>query len=749
MTRINGIISIIGAPQMVSSTEKKAEKAELASSRVVGSPPIISPPLRLESIKNAFDPKIIETRLSNPDLNPEDFSLLNEYFYAAFVDHDAKHAEGIKSLIKGTFTELLKLEIDTYNGRISLVRSELSKRIQAMNLSIEALGCFDDSDSLEISLDVYDRYLSAEEKEGLSLFRAGDIDAKNWVLQRIAEYNANLSQANWMTKDKIKLTQSSNAFRQMAVNYGISDSEIAEIDLKNFDGLNSEDIELLIKSNNAASTPEYEDNEEIIPQLLSNIENKYSDLLRFFNENRFVDPMKFSELWTPILMYIGQASLVGVTKEQITSIFKKVDSEIPLRTFEEVSIAEINRSGKRNAEGKLFAYVVTPESMPGNLRGLFELVEMKPGYSYYQFVKDNVKFIVFNPNIVDRQSEEMSGGSPGGNSAGILPIVQIDTFNEETNQAHSVWLLFTTLVHETAHAAFAKEYFDNHDFYQSTIDEANAFYNDLAASNKLLNVLSNSISGERMEKIRSGIMEQIVPDLGAVNGAMQILGIKEEKNLKDIDRLSFTINHDQDFDVYPTFAPAVIATSYALAFLKKGLITDEQMEPCIRIFSKIVSGKSIDSLKLEEKNIVQTIGSKLSIKYKNMTISEIINKVKEQYTLFYACLDMLNKEISDMEKIVKESEGKGQKSSLSNRQLLENLNRYREHFIKTGQNVDARALRKALKTILLVLKDSLYPKLDVDSILDDVENKNLADISDDDALKFLVGGLTPDYKEGY
>ena len=232
----------------VSVKEKKQSPSSLDKIN-----PVISPPKKPPVIDIDFDKEVIEKRLSNPDLDPSDRSILKKYQDAVSISNLEK-AQEIKNKAKEKLEELLNLEIRLYDGKVSLMEGWLSRRVLAFTLGIEALKMFSEEDYKQINIKVYKQFLAPGEKEVLDSFAIAKgkkkEEIKETILGQITYYNGAFSSAPWGSKTKIKLTQSMIAFRTMCITYGISEEEIGKIDLIDIFGLNEKDVKIAIVGKN-------------------------------------------------------------------------------------------------------------------------------------------------------------------------------------------------------------------------------------------------------------------------------------------------------------------------------------------------------------------------------------------------------------------------------------------------------------------------------------------------------------------
>jgi hypothetical protein len=149
---------------------------------------------------------------------------------------------------------------------------------------------------------------------------------------------------------------------------------------------------------------------------------------------------------------------------------------------------------------------ITPEETPIEIKNILSKVEMRKGYSYWQYFKENANCIIFAPKlneVVKAVDEEYKGTDEE-----LTRTVLIDTFWEKAGMDFEPWMLAATMITEIAHI----EWFYKHNGNISLLADAPNQRNAYIAKYQFLSKLSNSpeelVEEKRRPWLRS-LMENV------------------------------------------------------------------------------------------------------------------------------------------------------------------------------------------------------------------------------------------------
>jgi len=645
---------------------------------------------RINSVKANSSDKIWQARINNPDLNPADRDLIQRFL----------QGEVSKEKLLKRYSFLLEEQIKNYDGKVSLTNSSLVKRIDAFGWALDHLQTQGKikEEVVPAGNKAFEKYLNPEDK--VENWPENRGVAREKIFARIIDYQDKIQASIWGTPERVKLTREQTALQSLAVHKGLFTEENIGVNSLNQYISSFEHSAALYKIQCVAVSPEKTDDAEVRSQVREEIKNLYHVFLKYlFQPGSRLDSQRIDAFLTLLSGYIGVAGQLGIPKEEIEAIKNEVENKVPQPAFKPADLREINQKGS--------PVVVTPDTLPQPLIDLLRKIEMKPGYSYYQFVKDNVKYMILTPNLISRSTDGLTGSeSPGGNAVTGLPIVQIDTYIEKPEAGYShmpfLFRLIEVIIHETFHAYWGKRHLDNPKLLSSTIDEGLAYLAGLKACQKLLNYSPKL--GEYSKNAMKDLEKEIKACEATIGGALQILGLNPEEALKDIDSSKFLAaslkgNYENDTDTYPTQTPFALARSYAI-YLDMGQKERDTLAP---IFEEIIKGKSLSSLDSKGKRLVHELSARIESRYGKMKYDEVIKELRGLYG-YYVWKEYKPQEESDIKS------ARAQNKDLKNKEIADWQNQSRKSIKEPIQEVKSGKRDDLILDVLVQLHEDLKKK---------------------------------------
>lgn len=579
--------------------------------------------------------------INNPDINPADRDLIQRYF----------KGEVSKQKLLDRYFSLEEEQIKNYDGKVSLTNSRLARRICAFGCVLEHLAYQGKIKTWEMayaSKNVFKKYLKPEDKELIEKYNhSASRHLPEWrrarqaIIDRILSYQDQLDGAIWGTLSKIETYQRSMALGNM-ISASIREDEIAVATYLKLFGLSAEPpqgkddykywicLKDYIKQNvlpieEAINSSEMIDDQEVKYKIMKNVMLSYAQYLQYLQAKE-LDSQLIDQAGTTAAIFIGFARETGVSQEELEAIKSEVEHVISKPEIKQVDLQEIKRP-----------LVATPETLPRSVIHFLEKVKIK-GRSGYQFVKENVNYIILNPRIKSSGNESITGGeSPLGIASSFIPIIEIDIYDEDKKAYRTALELINTIIHEAFHVYWMKKHFNDPKMLSSAINEGVANLAGLTASRELLSSLRpdpqwEHLLGNRPKEVINNFEMEIKNDLSTVGGAIQELGLDPEKVLKDIDlpkflRASLKGNDENDKETYPTLTPYAIAQSY-LTFLN---VPGEERTRLSPIFEEVIKGKDLFSLDEKERRSVHKLLANIGPRYRKMKYDEVIKELRGLY----------------------------------------------------------------------------------------------------------------------
>jgi len=596
---------------------------------------------------------ILPAMINNPDLNPADRDLIQRFM----------KKEVPKQKLLDRYSSLLEEQIKKYDGKVNLTDSKLAKQIAAFAYALECLayqGKIEAREIAYVSKNVFKKYLKPEDKELIDKYEDSASHtlpewrkARQAIIERILSYQDEMDGAIWGTSSKVEAYQRSVALRNFAPD-SISEDELTIVSyLKTFGlpaepptgkkaheaWISSRDFikKYLLPLENAISSPEMIDDQEIKAYLKDSIKSRYADLLKYL-QSKELDADDIDQARTMVAIFIGFAMKMGISQKEFEAIKTELENAISKPEVKQINLQEIKRP-----------VVVTPETLPRSVIHFLEKVEIN-GRSGYQFVKENVKYIILNPQIKSSGSEAENGGeSPAGITPGFLPVIEIDVYDEYNKAPHKAIELIDVIIHETFHVYWMKKHFNDPKMLSKAINEGVAYLAGLTASRKLLELLlpgKHLLENSSIEVINN--LEKVIKsDLATIGGAIQELGLNPKEVLSDISLPKFLMaslkgNYENDTETYPILTPYTTAQSY-LMFLS---VPEEEKIRLSLIFEGVIKGKGLLFLDEKEKRSVHKLFARIEPRYGKMKYDEVIKELRRLYG-YYAWKDQKHNEEID------------------------------------------------------------------------------------------------------
>ena len=566
-------------------------------------------------VSSQFSRQDVAARLLNPALDLLDSLMLFSYY----SDPTCSATTQVTAQdLRQKYFSLLNEQMLTYDGKVSLSRSKLAMRIGAFEYALEALDVMHGAD-LSICNQVYSTYVFEEDLNLLSEYRNSPSDAlRDKILKMIDDYDRRFQRAAVGSPEKIAAGRALTSFVALAEVSGITGSEIfmVKTGLAAFN-IPSEDIDLLYSAEVAAKTPEPGDNAELLPKIEARLSIAYEKLYSALAAG-WIDVVEFDLLISMASSYADTANKLGAKYERIMEIKeaakKKVfgATKVVLGSRADFSrIGDIAAKAPTRPSGKSMAYVASPENLPSDIRWLLSDVKRDKSTSYFDLIKDNLDYVVFSCDTRSA-TEKLFDEDTGGYAFPFTNIVQIDLPNiERGEKRRNIFLYFELIVHEAQHQYNNWWLSENKYIYQSTVDEAIAYYEGAHALKLALK--SRVVSSYTLESDRKEAKTRSEESFEMFSGALQIMGLSPVEDPGPYEQMFTKIDFDMDLSTYPDKAPLLEAEVYVNKLINAGLLTskDKSLFPALRSgIQKLISGVPFEGLDPAEREALGILFAK-------------------------------------------------------------------------------------------------------------------------------------------
>ena len=118
--------------------------------------------------------------------------------------------------------------------------------------------------------------------------------------------------------------------------------------------------------------------------------------------------------------------------------------------------------------------IIVPEGLPAEIQNILKNIEMRKGYSYLQYVKDNANYVLFTPQL--NKTVTIMTNNDIGTAEELTRTAIVDTYDEDPPKPGNVktWVLATTIVAEVSHIEWYYQHNDNASLLGFKHNEANS-----------------------------------------------------------------------------------------------------------------------------------------------------------------------------------------------------------------------------------------------------------------------------------
>ena len=116
--------------------------------------------------------------------------------------------------------------------------------------------------------------------------------------------------------------------------------------------------------------------------------------------------------------------------------------------------------------------IITPDELPPEIENILKNLELKEGYSYLKYLKDNTNFILFTPRL-DATVTIMTDNDIG-TAEELTRTAIVDTYNEDASGHARIWFLATTILTEVSHIEWYYRHNGNPSMLGYDLNEANS-----------------------------------------------------------------------------------------------------------------------------------------------------------------------------------------------------------------------------------------------------------------------------------
>jgi hypothetical protein len=598
---INSVNSLINNFLFSTSNTPEKKGAGLATLAEGAAPPVISPPLSAREIQKA---ETIYARLHNTHLSLIDKSLLRIYMQCRRIKGEGRMLDIVKNRIRSRMIYLGTAELKRYTGREDLDRNE--EAFSAIEYAVKALNIFSKKEYLEIVTEIIKGSLSPSDQDLIDKYRKNPSSEKalDDILWRINEYNYLWSGSIWGTNSRADLYRNLSAFNLSAQAAGVEEQDIINASFLDRNVLPDNYIErsVMLRAFLAIDTPEESDNAELKPRILKYYERTVKS---FFSHLSQRDP-DIAEITVLAKRYIGYEDIavrLGISHDELKKIEDRIKASFRVRT---------GNSPHRTR-------VVTPDQLPQKTVELLKTLKVKGEETYFQFIKNNIDYIVISSDpMVDDEVEAMIGG-PAGGMHFADGVIYVRTAELDSETLSYEYYLFSVILHEAFHAYMDKKYSStNRDNLRSIINEGGAYEFEARALKKLQ---AAGIPAEIVARLN----DRILQDKYSVYGSLRVLRRRNIFNHKNID-----------IDVYPTNTPFYMAKNYSRYLQQAGFVNHKERELASQVFSNIILDEiSFEKIPNNAQAIVKKLLARIDDSWGKMEYKEAFKRFME--VLHAAC----------------------------------------------------------------------------------------------------------------
>jgi len=538
-------------PVKISGNEEKKipEQIEMRTDT-----PYIPPPVSLYNIpKGLF---VDKERFDNPKLDRIDKKLVEKYI-------SANNKEPVKKLIRDRLIMDFSEMLNKYTGREDTVKT--GDKYYALKYLVDPLNIFSEQESVEIILECAKSDLTAEDQTLIDDFMKdpGSEEAKSAVLTKLYNYQYMFQGTVLGSGYRAKLFREMTIFNELASFSGISDQEIYYATLLDRDQIpDGQELSDMLDLYVAADTPEKSDDEAFQEKAIEYLKGSMRDFFDYLNLKR-PSLGTISYLSSRYVTYEDLAVKLGVPPEQVINMENEVKSEFKIK------------SGKREGDTGIFS----PDDLPHGVKDLLKRTELREGYSYFQFVKDNCEHIVISKNKYTSDSlKALIGGRPDGQTIadGTIYINMVADDMKKEGLSSDMYL-YDVILHEAHHLYNRKTYFvSDQNKLRSAPNEGSTYGFEAEALKKL------DVKG--LPESQAKALKDVISYDEAMSKAANVIYDK-----KDIENAVFGLS---DLDTYPSNTPYFMAYGYADTLIRSGLIRENETQYFIDVFSQIIIDKA-------------------------------------------------------------------------------------------------------------------------------------------------------------
>lgn len=547
----------------------------------------------------------LSARLLNPDLTEYDRLLFGKYLIALGRGDD-KGIEDTKRLIKAKLIILNSEPIKSYTGKEDL--AYLWKEGTAAGYLVEAIGSLNKGDSSkwfnkkeyqDIVVESSISFLSPNEQDFVRDYLKLPMSEKEYYLNDlISQYQTAYWGSTWGTPERALYGNNLTILENIAYEFGI---DVKDPDLKYAQQKYPKELAFIKKVDLAIGSPESSDDKQIRKDFLLNfktIATSFYTLLE--SENPDLEDIKaLNQIygWYEYLVNDPNSKL-NINREDLLKIENNIKALI------------IKSDHAFNKD----LFVCRPEELP--MKDGLQQIMLRDGYSYYDYIKDNLNYIVFRSKDDGSKYVQatLGGGSDGGTYFGG-GVIYINVKGLDLNKLtkSQIGELFAAIIHETRHSEWSRT---------------------LPVDDKVINKgLPNEASAYEFDAIG---LKQLSKQFPAFTSDVENTIYYEEELVKAAKSLIASNDFSKtqlDLDIYPTNIPYFKGFQYAssLSFISSKTIGD-----AADLYSNLIQEK----LKLEDltglaKETVKGMLDKISPESKDKTYIQSLADYKNAFKTFY------------------------------------------------------------------------------------------------------------------
>lgn len=576
----NNPVSVTSSANNIPS--KETEKGKERSSTSKTASPISTAPKQLPPKKAALEGKaglkIEEIKLSDKDMyerlhNP-DLSIADQILLRLYIA--AKDKSAIKKIIKNKLITAYTENLAKYSGRENM--EVMDKEVTALQYAVDALKIFSINEGRGITIEAYRGILPPTEQSLIDNFRKHPSEKSyEAILQKVREYSYYWQGSIWGTKARADLYRNMTAFMELAKASGIDPIDIMYAETLDTDLYPKGNKYLdYLSASVAASTPEKSDDQEFKHKMIAELKGSIDELYKYFN-GKNLNIHTIDRLLVAYQLYESILLRLGVKGSEILKIENDAKSNIAVKP----------------AASKGPTQIVTPDGLPPHIVEMLKRTDIRPGYSYYQFLKENVQYIIFSKEKENVGSNIARFGedSAGGYIADGIIHIDISKPSSDGPRLNEIYL-FRSILHEAHHAYNHRIWFgENKPSIPGLNDEGTSYGFDAEAMRKA--------SVNLPQDIRAKVNDAADSDEVMLKASMMIY------DMKDLLEIAFD---EKDMQVYPTNTPYFKAYVYVSALKKSGTIKPDQERYFVRVLSDVI----MDNVDLENapnslRNLIKTL----------------------------------------------------------------------------------------------------------------------------------------------